>query len=293
MGDNEVDKSPEDEGKEAVVLLYSEKNPGEYYKKIECACRRFRSLGIMKDHVIIQDLCFKNNGVHGLAGNGENIIVRNCEFLFIGGCVWSKKLKIRFGNGVEFWNVSRNVQVVDNYFYDIYDSGVTHQGSDEECQVTEDAHFDRNVFVRCGMGAYEGRDLVPRNLTFNDNICIDAGEGFSKNGVIMPRSSEIWPQPMGHHVFIWRMKKPTEGGSLQIKGNTFHNAPYGGAIYSIVDPLAEAQFDIDENIYYTENRALLNHIDGTSYVNFESYQTSGKWDANSVYKKTDVDKYIR
>ena len=33
----------------------------------------------------------------------------------------------------------------------------------------------------------------------------------------MPRFSEIWPEPMGHHAFMWRMKAPTEGGHQEIK----------------------------------------------------------------------------
>ena len=54
------------------------------------------------------------------------------------------------------------------------------------------------------MAAYEQRDALPQNAVFSNNVCMDAGEGFSKQGEIMPRKSEIWPQPMGHHIFFWR-----------------------------------------------------------------------------------------
>lgn len=271
---------------EQNVIMYSVKNPALYYEKVECACRDLRALGELKDNIIIENICFKNNGVHGLAGRGENIIVRNCDFIRLGGCVWSKELKIRFGNGVEFWNISRSVEVTDCFFYDIYDSGVTHQGF--KCEVTENSHFDRNIFMRCGMAAYEARDLVPRNTTFNENICVDAGEGFSQNGVVMPRKSEIWPQPMGHHVFIWRMEHATPQGSLQIKRNVFYNAPYGAGIYSIAAKDAEAQFEIDENIYYTENGSLLNHLDGKNYAGFEQYCVESGRDKNGRYEKIDI-----
>ena len=130
------------------------------------------------------------------------------------------------------------------------------------------------------MGAYECRDLVPINTTFNNNICIDAGEGFSKNGEEMPRKSEIWPQPMGHHVFIWRVDKPEKNGSLEIKNNLFYNAPYGAAIYSIAAKEAEKQFCIDGNIYYTRNMQLINRIYGKDYKSFREYQNETGFDKN-------------
>ncbi len=267
------------EEKMQKLLMYSHGNPGIVYKRIECVARKSHSLAQLKSNVVIDGLCFKNNGVHALEGAGENIIVKNCDISFIGGCVWSKKLRIKFGNGVEFWNISKNIWVENNTFCDIYDSGVTHQG-DENCQITENVHFDNNLFVKCGMGAYECRDLIPINTTFNNNICIDAGEGFSKNGVVMPRKSEIWPQPMGHHVFIWRVDKSEKGGRLEIKNNLFYNAPYGAAIYSIAAKEAEKQFCIDRNIYYTKNMQLVNRIFGKNYKSFSEYQKETGFDKN-------------
>ena len=130
------------------------------------------------------------------------------------------------------------------------------------------------------MAAYEGRDLVPRGLTFRGNVCLDAGEGFSKNGVTMPRNSEIWPLPMGHHIFLWRMESPTEGGLLQISENVFGSSPWGAAIYSLAAKEAEAQFEIDGNLYYAERRLLLNHIDGKDYTSFEAYRKETGYDRN-------------
>lgn len=261
------------------LLLYSTECPAVRYQSIECATREFRCLGKLRSNVTVQDLCFCNNGVHGLAGAGENITVRRCDFLRLGGCVWNKELKIQFGNAVEFWNISKNVSVTENFFCDIYDSGVTHQGG-RTCEVTVNAHFDRNVFVKCGMGAYEGRDLVPVNLTFCENVCLDAGEGFSKNGATMPRRSEIWPQPMGHHVFLWRMEHATEGGHAEISGNFFGSAPYGGAIYSVMAPSAEAQFSVDRNVYAMERKTLTNRWGGCDCSNLEDFRRQTDMERN-------------
>ena len=264
-------------GTDHKIYLYSEKNPGEFYKHIECVTYGERNLANTGHDMIFENLKFVNSGVHAIAGESKsrNIIVRNCTFENIGGCVWEKKNKIRFGNGVEFWNIAENIEVSGCVFNNIYDSAVTHQGGNK-CEPADKLIFKNNVFIKCGMAAYEQRDVLPKYAEFIENICIDAGEGFSKQGEIMPRRSEIWPQPMGHHIFLWRISKPTIGGKLIISNNKFLNAPYGAAIYSIIDQTAEKQIHISDNTYYTENDELLNYIGEKNYRKFEEYRAVEK-----------------
>ena len=132
------------------------------------------------------------------------------------------------------------------------------------------------------MAGYELRDFIPVNTTFNENVCINAGEGFSKLGEVLPRNSQIYPLPMGHHVFIWRVNKPTDGGSLEMKRNLFLNAPIGAAIFSMATKEATEQMDIDENTYFTENPDLLNYFYGNFYKTFEEYQKEMGMDKNGV-----------
>lgn len=272
--------------KEHKIYMYSEKNPGAYYSDIECVVCNERSLACNGHDMIFKDLKFINNGIHAIAGKGEtkNMKVCDCSFEYIGGAVWSYKSKIRFGNGVEMWNICENVEITDCIFNNIYDSAVTHQG-DEKCEPCVNLICEHNIFIKCGMAAYEQRDILPLSAKFNNNICIDAGEGFSKNGEIMPRYSEIWPQPMGHHVFLWRIEKETEGGGLEIKNNIFYNAPYGAAIYSIISEKAEGKTVIEANAYYTENKELINRWGGINYMSFDEYKNSEK---DCKYEKVDI-----
>ena len=274
------------------IYLKSEVNPAQYYSEIECATNFHRVMAESGHDIVFEDLCFINNGIHAIAGEdgGKNITVRNCDFKHIGGCVWDREQKIRFGNAVEFWDICENVTVENCLFDNIYDSAVTHQGSDK-CLPAVNTHFDNNVFIKCGMGAYEGRDVLPVNSSFNGNLCIDAGEGFSKLGEELPRYSEIWPQPMGHHIFLWRIEKATEGGSLEIKNNIFDNSPIGAAIYSIISKEAEAQITLSGNTYYTENKELLNRYGGQNYADFSEYEKSGTED-NCRYLKIDRAKIL-
>lgn len=268
------------------VYLYSIGNPAKVYKSIECVTYGARCLASNGYDMIFKDLKFINSGVHAIAGDAKskNIKVENCDFENIGGCVWSHELKIRFGNGVEFWDVAENVEITNCCFDNIYDSAVTHQGM-ENCEPALKFIITNNIFKKCGMASYEQRDKLPICSKFNNNICIDAGEGFSKQGEIMPRRSEIWPEPMGHHVFLWRIEEKTDGGGLEIKNNAFNNAPYGAAIYSIISQDAEKQIDLEGNTYFTENRSLINRWNGVNYKTFEEYSSIEK---NAKYEKVSL-----
>ncbi len=252
------------------ILFYSKGNPADVYKSIECVSYADRVLGVLKSNIVIEDICFKNSGVHALAGAGKNVTIRRCRFENIGGCAWNSDLKIRFGNGVEFWNYAEDVLVEDCIFKNIYDSCVTHQGGGEELLPAKNFVCRKNIFNTYGMAALELRDIVATGFYFNDNECKNAGCGFAMLGDTLPRSSEIWPQPMGHHIFLWRMEMATEGGYVEIKNNYFGEAPVGAAIYSIIAPEAEEQFVIDNN-RYTKNEKLLVRYNGEDFSDFNVY----------------------
>lgn len=272
------------------IYMFSHENPAAAYNSVEAAFFGERITANNGNDMIFEDLKFMNIGVHVIAGEykSKNILVKNCVFERIGGGVWDEKNKIRYGNCVEFWDVAENIEVTGCVFNDIYDSAVTHQGL-EKCIPAKNMNFHHNLFIKCGMAAYEQRDKMPQSSRFCDNICVDAGEGFSKLGEEMPRFSEIWPQPMGHHVFLWRINEPSENGSLEIKNNIFYNAPYGADIYSIISAAAEEQVDIDGNIYYNENKDLLCRWGGHNYSTFDEYKGIDK---AGKYEKTDIEKVI-
>ncbi|MBP5255587.1 MAG: hypothetical protein J6Z80_00885 [Clostridia bacterium] len=247
------------------LFLYSEGNPGRVFGSIECALYGNRRMASARAYVEFSDLAFINSGVHGFAATSAvGITMRNCDFSFIGGCVWNRERKIRFGNAFELWDGARDVTMEGCRCFEIYDSCYTHQGPDDRGRVPENLICRGNVFEKYGMAAYEARGLVPRGAVFSDNICLDAGVGFSLQDETPPRRSEIWPQPMGHHVFLWHTEHGTEGGRVEVTGNYFGRAPYGGAIYDIVSDEARAQFIIKGNRYSPSSDRMLDDEDGES-----------------------------
>ena len=263
------------------ILLWSAGNPGQFYKRIECLSSAFLNLCRAKDHIIVEDLAFKNNGLHGLTGSGRDVVIRKCDFLNIGGCVWSKELKIRYGNAVEFWTVGEDILVENCTFKNIYDSCVTHQGPGADTVPARNFICRKNLFDTYDMAAFEYRDKLPVNSFFTQNRCMNAGCGFAMLGEVLPRKSEIWPQPMGHHIFLWRIDQATDGGYLEITDNDFGPAPVGAAIYSIISPEAERQIRLDNN-RYTAHSVLLNRFGGVNYSSLASYSFATGQDRNST-----------
>ena len=267
------------------LYMYSVGNPATVYKKIIAVDYGKHILMGIKSNVILDGLCFSNSSVHALAmGDKEkrNVTVRNCEFKNIGGCVWDYDRRIRLGNAIEFWDETEDVLVENCVFKNIYDSCVTHQGPNATCSTASRFNVRGCRFENYGMAAFEYRDRLPIDSEFVGNVCIGAGCGFAMKGEELPRYSEIWPEPMGHHVFLWRIYAPSEGSSLLIADNVFGDAPVGAAIYSIIDPAAEAKITLKNN-KYTRNDTLLVRFGGNNYSDLEAYKVACGVDAGSAY----------
>ncbi|MBO5294687.1 MAG: hypothetical protein J6B71_05545, partial [Clostridia bacterium] len=115
------------------VYLYSEENPGNRFESIEFNIKQ-NLITVNVNGVTVDNLCLKYTGIHGVgAGTVNDLTVQNCEFGWIGGSVQgflgSNKYETRFGNAVEIYGGCENYTVQNNYIYQIYDAGITHQYS--------------------------------------------------------------------------------------------------------------------------------------------------------------------
>jgi hypothetical protein len=286
------DRHSSDQG-ETSLYLFSPENPALVHSSIECVLWGKRKLAEGREHVVIEDLSFRNSGVHGYQeSHARDVVIRRCEFAFIGGAVWDRGHRVRFGNGVELWDGASDVTVEACRFDNIYDAGVTHQGGGTR-NVPERIIFRDNLFLRCGLSAYECREPC-REVFFERNICIDSGGGFAMQGEKPPRASEIYlrergddevdlvllesisgsreqsprgirPIEVGHHVFIWRIDEGTQDGLVSIRDNIFHEAPRGAAVYSIIRSADMRHFELDGNRYSESGEGLLAYLCGRSY----------------------------
>jgi len=71
-------------------------------------------------HVVVDGLALWFGAAHGINGmHVESVVVRNCDLAWIGGGVLSFDFRstgkpVRFGNGIQWWNGAKNVEVYNN-----------------------------------------------------------------------------------------------------------------------------------------------------------------------------------
>jgi len=285
--------------RDGVLYLYSKINPGLAYKVIECVLWGERKLVGGQSNIILENLSFRNSGTHGYRGESgaKNIIIRNCEFRYIGGAVYNLEQRIRFGNGVELWDGASDITVEGCIFDNIYDSGVTHQGG-ETRNIPERIYFRNNLFINCGLTAYECRE-PSREVYFEFNTCINSGGGFSMQGEKPPRQSDPYPQPVGYHVWVWLIDAHTQPGYVYIRHNIFYNS-LGAAICLIIDPVDDQQFILDHNCYWKSDGGILIHL-GKGAENEKWHEAMMKfhterlssinWSGRSSYRMSEFKRY--
>jgi len=118
------------------------------------------------DVVTVDNLDFRYGGSHGVGGSGglanydsygnltsiggcANLTVTNCLFSWIGGSILSGTT--RFGNAVEIFGSVDGYLVQNNWIYQIYDTGVTHQISGSSVGNTHmrDILYKDNLIEYC------------------------------------------------------------------------------------------------------------------------------------------------
>lgn len=165
------------------VTVWSERNPAEMAKEIAFAPQM--SIVPFRNHIEIRGVTVRGTGAHGSNGVGRDIRISDCTFCEIGGShlVGHGNGTTRYGNGVECWAGSTDVQVSHCTFEEIYDVGFTMQGRSPS-RSWEDTHVTDCTFRRCtqafeiwATGCRPGIGL--RRCSFQRNRCEDTGRGWA------------------------------------------------------------------------------------------------------------------
>lgn len=170
-----------DTGNKNRVYLYFEEDPAKTFISIEIGTDNvlFRFDG--QKNITIENLTFKYTGGHAVRGsNTENITVRNCEIGYIGGSYLDGygDGTVRYGNGIELMSGSKNTLLENNWIYQIYDSGITHQG---DSGTVENFVARNNLIEFCGMGAIEywhTKGALIKSVLYEGNMLRFSGYGF-------------------------------------------------------------------------------------------------------------------
>ncbi len=174
-----------------LYLKCDKGNPGEIFESIEFNTRKNVVEGAFAQDVTVDNLCIKYGGSHGVgAGWVKNFTVKNCEIGWIGGGVlyYNKKDEaVRYGNAIEVYSECDGYYVKNNYIYQCYDTGITHQqGAVGGDNTFNDIVYSGNLIEKCiwsieyyfGNSDPEKIKRIMKNIVIEDNILRCAGEGF-------------------------------------------------------------------------------------------------------------------
>ncbi|MBR5553274.1 MAG: S-layer homology domain-containing protein [Clostridia bacterium] len=172
--------------------LYSaEGNPGERFDSIEIAHGTNSTSIPQPGNVTLDNLNFRFCGQHGVGvGGHKNITVRNCIFDYLGGSVlrgFHGVNTTRYGNALQVYGSCDGWYLYDNWIYQIYDTGVTHQYNttyDPGNATMDHVDYIGNVIEYCHWSIeYYNPDYGNTYHTFHnthiaDNICRMNGYGW-------------------------------------------------------------------------------------------------------------------
>ncbi len=208
-----------------------------------------------KSHINFIDLDLKYGGSHGYGGSDTHYVtIEGCEISYIGGGLlfYLDEEPIRYGNGVEVFNTGSNLIVNNCLIHDIFDTGVTNQGS-ERSAYHDKITYSNNTIYRCGMSAFElwqqGKKSSMTNIEFIGNEVADIGEGFS---LTQQRTST---GGLGHFVISFGNRGDLD--NIVIEDNVFEGLNQANGMGSIV-LLSDLDGSIDDNLIvkaFDDNRA--------------------------------------
>ena len=130
-----------------IYVVCKDGNPSDVYSSIEIGEDRvIIGVGNCKN-ATFENLSVKYTGGHGMQGsNTENLVVRGCEFGWIGGSILGSGT-VPYGNAIEWWGNCKNNTVQDNWIYQCYDTGWTFQHSSPAVAVGQ--KFINNLVEYC------------------------------------------------------------------------------------------------------------------------------------------------
>lgn len=216
------------------LYLASSANPATLWGSIEIGMNQHIFDINGKSGITIDNFNLRYTGGHGISLIGvSNIAVTNCEIAYIGGSYMThvdSNSTTRYGNGVEIWCKGNNVTVDNCWIHQIFDSGLTHQGTATGSSLFTQSNiaFTNNLIEYCALASIEYWSSASGNsstfnefgnLTYSGNICRFAGYGLGTQGMVRT----------GWHLYTSTaaLNHMLDGATFEVNGNTFDTARGG------------------------------------------------------------------
>ncbi len=260
------------------LYLYSKDgNPGQRFSHIEMATTG-NLVNVTVPDVTVDNLHFRYGGAHGVGGSGSdavfdengtylgmtgssNLKVTNCIFAWIGGSILEGTT--RFGNAVEIYGSCDGFEVKNNWIYQIYDTGITHQLSSARCEdsMMQNIDYISNLVEYChwsiefyNQNCCAQHRRVVRNVLSSGNILRMGGYGW---GSILRQSESTLYNSFG----LSNIAEETE--NFHTKNNIFFRCT--GPIYRFYSNASERNLTFEGNTYVQDYEAPFSWYCGDEY----------------------------
>jgi len=241
------------------VFLKSDANPGKKYASIEAVLRP-HCCEIVGNDVVVENLALTHTGAHGVSvDDAERVVIRDCDFDWIGGGDLygggGEGKRVRFGNGVQFWNKSIDCLVERCKFSRVYDTATTAQGPDQS--VSRNLTIRDCVIWRCEQAFeiwFSDEETILEGCVFERNLCVDCGRDWSH----VQRPDKIATPILGYGLTCAKV-------DVTIRENVFcDSSEYFIKFWH--DRVGE--YHIDDNVYWVwKDRE---HFQGDKYFGFDA-----------------------
>ena len=213
-------------------------NPGNVFASIEALPGGHAVVVGACSNVTIDNLCIKYCGSHAIGAGGSRVTgltVKNCEIGWIGGTIQhyfgtdpnyvkdGRGCVTRYGNGIEIYGGCRDYLCINNYIYQVYDAGITHQftaNGTDSCYMTN-VRYAENLIEYCVysieyfLSNTKGTDSLMDGLEIDGNILRYAGYGWGQQ-----RHNFMTPA----HIKSWTFENPAK--NYKIHDNIFDSCRY-------------------------------------------------------------------
>lgn len=253
-----------------IYLRCDKGNPGEVFESIEALARTHMFFVGRNADVKIDNLCIKYVGMHAVSAGGYSVglSVTNCEIGWIGGSIQhylgtdpnypkgDRGTVTRFGNGVEVYGGCKNYTVADNYIYECYDAGITHQITTAGKVTMTGIRYTGNVIEKCVYGIEYFLDQINgESESYMEDVAIkDNYIRFSGYGWGQQRHNKNTPALIKG----WSYKNTAR--NFVICDNVFDCSAY--RMLHIVALKKEYMPKMDNNIYIQNNGGMLGQFGG-------------------------------
>lgn len=257
-----------------LIKVYSSSNPASRFTDIECALQRNIVAGL-PDYVIFENLDLRYGARHGFGFDGgtDNIIIRDCDFSYLGGGDQYSDYTVRLGNGVEFWRNASNHLVERCKFDNIYDAAMTYQST--QTGIGSNIIFRNNKTVNCE-NAFEYWNRQATSTTdgiyFLNNTCVNSGYGWSHN--------QRWRVVNGRTISFENNDAVTS--NVVLKNNIFYRSTESTITWTRAQDVSK--YILDNNCFYKESGYIV-AIAGEAVYKIDQladYQSATSQDANSI-----------